>query len=141
MKQVSNTVYKSELAAHITKLSDMYFGVSQNKSQKVAHEFAKANRISVPSSWERNCKARYDWFKSFSSRHNLSSIIPEAKSIAQTTAFNSHVVNKLYDNLAFVREKHPFEPQVFTTVMKVVVTRCRHQEKCSQDEIKKKLEL
>ena len=95
----------------------MYFGVSSDKCQKVAYEFAKANGISVLSSWKRNCKAGYDWFKSFSSKHNFSFIISESTSIARATAFNCYVANKFYDNLTYVLrktsvlEKHPFKPQ------------------------------
>ena len=41
MKQVLNIVYEIELAAHITKLSDMYFGVSSDKCQKLLMNFQK----------------------------------------------------------------------------------------------------
>ena len=94
MKQMLNTVYETELAAHIIKLSDMYFSVSLDQCQKMAYEFATANATLILSSWERNCRAEYDWFKSFSSRNNLSFRILEATSIAGATAFNTYVVNK-----------------------------------------------
>lgn len=111
VKKVLNNTYEAELAAHVTKLADMYFGISADKFRKLAYEFAKANDITIPAAWERNRKAGIEWFRSFRNRHGLSVRIPEATSVARATAFNSRVVNKFYNNLASVLDEHAFEPQ------------------------------
>ena len=82
-----------------------------NKCQILAYEFATANCITVPTSWQENQKAGLDWFESFRSRHRLSIRIPKATSVARAAAFSNRVVNNFYDNLASVMDQHAFEPQ------------------------------
>ena len=80
------------------------------KCRVFAFEFAIANGLAVPTSWQENWKAGLHWCEYFRNRLKLSIRIPEATSIARSTAFNSRVVNSFYDNLASVMDQHAFEP-------------------------------
>ena len=112
-KRVLKGSHETELAAHIVKLSDMYFGISAEKCRKLAYEFAEKNGVAIPESWRDKEKAGLDWFRSFRMRHNLSLRTPEATSLARATAFNSTVVNKFFDNLSFAMDNQTpkFHPQ------------------------------
>ena len=78
---------------------------------QMEYQIAMTNNIKLPDSWVRNKKAGYDWYSRFTSRHKLSVIKPEAKSMARATAFNKHTVGQFYSNLRKAYEKHEFLPK------------------------------
>ena len=75
----------------------------------MAYQFAVANHITVPSSWEIQGKAGKDWLRLFMQRNELAIRKPEPTSIARATAFNIETTQTFFDNLAIVLDKHKFQ--------------------------------
>ena len=98
-----------ELASHLVKLSERFYGLSSSKVKRLAYQFAVANHITVPSSWEIQGKAGKDWLRLFMQRNELAIRKPEPTSIARATAFNKETTQTFFDNLAKVLDKHKFQ--------------------------------
>ena len=109
-KMILSSEMEKDLANHVKLLANMFHGLSVTKCRELAYEFAKHNEITMPSSWMKNEKAGWDWWLGFRSRHKLSIRSPEATSFARATAFNRPVVDKFYDNLATLMDRHAFQP-------------------------------
>ena len=56
---------EQQLSSHIVHLADMFFGLSVEKCKELAFQFAAANKLSVPHSWEISKKAGKQWWKGF----------------------------------------------------------------------------
>ena len=112
--KLKNMVFPIELEValsdHIKMLSRMFFGLSKEKTLKLAYNFARANMIETPKSWMQNEKAGDAFWQSFKARNRLSIRTPEATSIARASAFNRHNVTKFFNNLADVLSKDNFDP-------------------------------
>ena len=76
------------LARYAIECSRMFYGLTINELQRVAYQFAKANKRPCPSSWERDGCAGKDWALGFRSRRGLSLRTPENTSLARAAAFN-----------------------------------------------------
>ena len=75
----------------------------------LAYQYAVANHISVPLSWNLNESASRDWFTGFLKRNSSLSIRkPEATSQVRAAGLNRPVVQRLYDNLQSLMIKHHF---------------------------------
>ena len=107
---LSNQIFlpemEQQLSSHIVHLADMFFGLSVEKCKELSFQFAAANELSIPHSWEENRKAGKEWWKGFKERHQLSIRTLEATSIGRTSAINHHNVKEYFDNLGIVLDKH-----------------------------------
>lgn len=104
-KMVFTEHMESELAAHITALSDCFYGLTKDKALEVAYQYAIQNQRVVPPSWIQNKRAGNDWFRGFRDRHRLSIRSPEATSIARATGFNKQAVDFFFDKLAELMDR------------------------------------
>ena len=86
----------------------MHYGLIVSESRKLAFQFAVANKISVPESWNSNEIAGYEWFRAFVNRHKLSIRTPEPTNSARSTSFNRANVTCFFDNLEAVMKKFKF---------------------------------
>ena len=55
--QIFTLEMEQQLSSHIVHLADMFFGLSVKKCKEFAFQFAAANKLSVPHSWEISKKA------------------------------------------------------------------------------------
>lgn len=87
----------------------MHYGLSTTEVRKLPYNYAKANHIKYPESWNRNEKAGIDWLKFFLKRNkDLSLRKPQTTSLARSTAFNKTNVNLVFDKLEDVMKRHKF---------------------------------
>ena len=103
--QIFSPEMEQQISSHIVHLVNMFFGLSVEKCKELAFQFAAANKLSIPYSWEVNKKAGKEWWKGFKERHQLSIRTPEATSIGRASAFNHHNVKNILTILSkyFVR--------------------------------------
>lgn len=82
-------------------------GLTPSDTRKLAYSFAKSNNIKMPSRWEVNEEAGKDWFSSFLRRNSRLSIRkPETTSQARAAAVNHVIIDKYFDDLYDLYEKH-----------------------------------
>ncbi|XP_044762023.1 uncharacterized protein LOC123319221 [Coccinella septempunctata] len=108
-QQVFTKTEEDLLNKYILSCSKMHYGLSCSQVKKLAYEFAEANNIKYPASWNNNKMAGTDWLASFRKRHkNLSLRKPENTSAARSFGFNKTAVNDFFQNLENVYRKHNF---------------------------------
>lgn len=108
-QQVFTKTEEDLLNEYILSCSKMHYGLTCIQVRKLAYEFAKANDIKYPASWDNNKMAGADWLASFRKRHtNLSLRKPENTSAARSFGFNKTAVNDFFQNLENVYRKHNF---------------------------------
>lgn len=99
------------LADYLTTAAKLHYGLSKNGLQKLAYEFAIANKKTVPNSWIAGEKAGREWVRQFLNRHpTLSLRKPEATSLSRATAFNKKNVGDFFRNLKSVYDRFNFNP-------------------------------
>lgn len=84
----------------------LFYGLTPKECRTIAYECAKKNNIKIPKSWETNKMAGKDWLMAFRRRHNLTLRKPEPCSLARATSFNRHNVDKFYNNLEKLINRH-----------------------------------
>lgn len=90
----------------------LYFGLTTVDLRKLAYEFAVANNIKYPSSWNNTKQAGVDWCRDIMKRHPEISIrVPEATSLTRAMNFNKPNVNKFFENLKNLNERFNFPPE------------------------------
>lgn len=57
VKQILSAEQEEQLAKHIKLLDSKFYGLSKEKSQKLAYDYASLNNLKVPESWTRDEKA------------------------------------------------------------------------------------
>ncbi|KAG5882844.1 hypothetical protein JTB14_022355 [Gonioctena quinquepunctata] len=110
-KFTSNQVFTTEeetlLNKYITDCSKMHYGLTIVLVRKPAYEFAKANQLCYPLTWDLNRMAGKEWLDSFRRRNvNLSLRKPENTSAARSYGFNKTAVSDFYENLEKVLLKY-----------------------------------
>ena len=92
--------------------SSIYYGLTLLDLRKLAFEFADANRIPMPQSWENNKVAGEEWLVNFRERHEkeLSLRKPEATSLNRMQGFNKTNVTEFFVNLQHVMDEKKFTP-------------------------------
>lgn len=110
-KFTSNQVFSTDeevlLEKYIIKSSKRHYGLTIEQTRKMAYEFAKANQLRYPSSWDHNKMAGKEWLDSYRRRKpNLSLRKPENTSAARSFGFNKTAVNNFYENLEKVLTKY-----------------------------------
>ena len=106
-----------------------FFGLSVEKCKELAFQFAAANKLSIPHSWEVNKKAGKEWWKGFKERHQHSIRTPEATSIGRASAFNHHNVKEYFDNLGIVLDEHQLTPDRIFNLDETGVTTVQNPKK------------
>lgn len=107
-KPVLNDDQETELANHILKLSNRFYGLTTSKIKQLAFEYVVAKNIRHNFNVE-NKSCGKDWLCGFLARHpRISLRRPEATSINRVMACNRKDVNLFYDNLNLVFEKYKF---------------------------------
>ena len=108
---------------YVVHASKIYFGLSPQLFRKLAYEFAVANNIKHPTSWNVNKSAGADWFGAFIKRNkNLSIRKQEATSHSRATSFNRVNVSQFFDNLGSVLDQYHFQPYNIYNVDETGVT-------------------
>ncbi|CAK1586780.1 unnamed protein product [Parnassius mnemosyne] len=108
-RQILSKRHEDELGAYLVHMSKMYYGLTVVQLRKVAYQFAKANKMKYPSSWDHSQQAGRDWYRGFLERQQTLSLrTPEPTSLARATAFNKHTVAEFFGNLTAVFNKHEF---------------------------------
>ncbi|KAB0804091.1 hypothetical protein PPYR_01061 [Photinus pyralis] len=104
MKNSNNE--EQELAAHVIKLSKLFYGVSRDEIKKCAYEYAVKNNIKSPFNKEKKV-AGNDWLSGFLKRNpTLSLRKPEPTSVNRITAFNKEQVSLFFENLDKILTKY-----------------------------------
>lgn len=96
-RQILSKRHEDELEAYLVHMSKMYYGLTVVQLRKVAYQFAKANKMKYPSSWDHSQQAGRDWYRGFLERQQTLSLrTPEPTSLARATAFNKHTVAEFF---------------------------------------------
>ena len=72
--QVFTDLQEELLEQYVTKVSDIYYGLSPKKVRKQAYQYGKANSIKMPHNWSANESAGEDSFSTCLKRHKKLSI-------------------------------------------------------------------
>ena len=99
-----------ELSKYLHTAAEIYFGLSPMEVRVLAYQCAKRFDIAMPASWADNERARADWFTGFLKRHpDLSIRTAEATSFGRASAFNKVNVDRFFEKLGIVMDRHAFE--------------------------------
>ncbi|KAK2710067.1 hypothetical protein QYM36_013666 [Artemia franciscana] len=103
-------VFSSEMEeSYILLSSRMNYGLTKKRTKKLAWEFAKANTLKYPKSWDDNEAAGEDWYKGFMERHTRISLRrPESTSLHRNLGFNRAAVDTFYKHLEELQSKFHF---------------------------------
>lgn len=131
---VKRTVLTSEmelkLGDYLQVASKLNYGLTPRETRQLAYKFAVANKLRVPPSWDKKKEAGVDWFLGFMKRHtHLSIRKPQATSLARASAFNKATVNRFFDLLGEVLDRHKFEPKDIWNMDETGVTTCHDPQK------------
>jgi hypothetical protein len=111
VNQVFSEEEEKELVKYLQTATRMHYGPSQHDIMHLAHDYAVANRMKIPDSWQKNEAAGKQWCYNFMRRNNkLSLRKPEATSLSQATSFNRYNVPLFLKKLSGILEKHKFTP-------------------------------
>lgn len=99
---VFSKVEEVQLAAHVIKLSKLFYGVSRQEIKKCAYDYAEQKHLRCPFNMEKK-SAGDEWLYGFLKRNsNVALRKPEAMSINRVTAFNKDQVSLFFKNLELV---------------------------------------
>ncbi|KAJ3619091.1 hypothetical protein MTP99_005878 [Tenebrio molitor] len=113
---VFSKVEEKQLAAHVLKISKLFYGVSRLEIKKCAYDYAEKNNLRCPFNNEKK-SAGDDWLCGFL-RRNPSVVLrkPEPTSINRITAFNKEQVSLFFKNLYHILTKYKCkECRIFNT--------------------------
>lgn len=102
---------EQELYEYLIQATEIHYGQSNLAARTLACAYALRNSIKVPKSWIKNNVAGKDWLFVFMKRHNLSFGVPEGTSLSRATSFTKPTVNKFFDTLLDLLNKHSFGPE------------------------------
>ncbi|GFO19550.1 transposase [Plakobranchus ocellatus] len=100
------------LLNYVLEASSIYYGLTVLDLRKLAFDFADANKIPMPHSWESNKIAGEEWMVKFRERHEeeLSLRKPEATLLNRMQGFNKTNVNEFIMNLQHAMDDKKFTP-------------------------------
>ncbi|XP_063231073.1 uncharacterized protein LOC134535762 isoform X2 [Bacillus rossius redtenbacheri] len=110
-------------AIYLKKASQLHHGLGTVNCRILAFEYAVRNKKTYPKKWDQNKIAGYDWFRGFMKRNReLSVRLPEATSIARSSAFNRTTVEEFNKNLEKILLRENFGPQDIWNIDETGVT-------------------
>lgn len=123
VSQVFTREEETLLASYLKKASQLHHGLGTINCRLLAYEFAVRNQKKHPEQWDRNKIAGCDWFRGFMKRnHELSIRLPEATSIARSSAFNRTTVDEFNKNLEKILQRENFGPHDIWNIDETGVT-------------------
>ncbi|XP_065557820.1 uncharacterized protein LOC136025761 [Artemia franciscana] len=109
VKKVFSSEMEDSLESYFLLSSRMNYGLTKKRTKKLAWEFAKANTLKYPKSWDGNEAAGEDWYKGFMERHTRISLRrPESTSLHRNLGFNRAAVDTFYKHLEELQSKFHF---------------------------------
>lgn len=110
--QVFSTCEERALADYAKICVKMNYGVSTKSYRKLAFQYALANNIKVPATWEVKQEASKDWLRGMMKRNpDLTLRKPEALSLSRATSFTRSNVEKFFKNLEEILNHKGIPPQ------------------------------
>lgn len=106
---VFNEEQDRQLADHIKKLDDYFYGLCFKDLRRLAYEFAERNKLQHPFNEETKLAGK-EWALNFLKRHKLSLRTPSRTSLARIMGFNKAQVDVFFKNLEELIAKHKFPP-------------------------------
>lgn len=107
-KPIFTKQQEHELADHIVKLGNLFYGVTPRELRRIAFDFAEANHLTHKFNRETKLAGK-DWLSSFLKRNpQLSLRQPEGTSINRISSFNAEAVGIFFKNLEEVLSKYQF---------------------------------
>lgn len=102
------------LVKHITKLANIFYGITPLELRRLSYKFAVKNNIKHTFDHEKKL-AGEDWLKLFLRRNSTISLRkPEGTSLNRVSAFNKIEVETFFENVTKVLEKYKFpESRIF----------------------------
>nr|CAI5826562.1 unnamed protein product [Callosobruchus analis] len=100
VKKVFNEEQEKMLVVYIKDAANLQFGLTLKDVKVLAYQFAKANQMKYPTSWDSAQMAGEYWLRLFRKRYKeeLSLRKPEATSLARSSAFNKYSVELTFNN-------------------------------------------
>ncbi|KAK2716047.1 hypothetical protein QYM36_010577 [Artemia franciscana] len=109
VKKVFSSEMEDSLESYILLSSRMNYRLTKKQTKKLAWEFAKANTLKYPKSWDDNEAAGEDWYKGFMERHTRISLRRlESTSLHCNLGFNRAAVDTFYKHLEELQSKFHF---------------------------------
>lgn len=101
VKKVFSTKDEFILAEYLKQCDSMNFELNGIGMRKMAFQFAKINKITMPPSWKIHKMAGSEWLRLFLKRQHLNiKKLPKINLTSQKmTPFNNRNIKKFYDNL------------------------------------------
>uniref|UniRef100_T1I899 Uncharacterized protein n=2 Tax=Rhodnius prolixus TaxID=13249 RepID=T1I899_RHOPR len=123
-KQVFTTEQETMLENYLVKSSEMFYGLTNEQTRKVAYQYAVAVKSgNIPETWHTDEIAGREWLVGFMSRHKkLTLRKPESTSLGRAACFNQANLDAFYNNLREVYQQHSFLPQDIWNVDETGVT-------------------
>ncbi|KAJ4425557.1 hypothetical protein ANN_27752 [Periplaneta americana] len=122
-RQIFMQFEETELVEYILQASDIYFRLSPKEVRMLAYQVAVANSKEMLKSWEENKVAGADWLSAFIKRHPVLSIrSPQATSLSRAGSFNRTNVDKFFNNLDTVMQRHKLQVHEIWNMDKTGVT-------------------
>lgn len=113
-KMGTRTVFTAEqeedICNHLLQLSKMFYGLTPVQLRRAVYTYAEKLSVHNKFNGEKR-EAGKDWMYGFMSRHpQLSFRKPEPTSINRIMGFNKIEINRFFDNLENLFQKHSFPP-------------------------------
>lgn len=109
-KTVFTEKQEKELASHLLRLANLFYGVTLIELRRIAYEFAEKNKLKNSFNQETKLAGK-DWAQGFLRRNpNLSLRKPEPTSVSRILAFNKAEVDRFFNNLMEVTDRYKFTP-------------------------------
>lgn len=104
--QTLNDAFEAELVKYVKDMESRYFGITCTELRKIAYQLAERNNVIHQFNREKETAGK-KWLRNFLSRNpSISLRQPEATSYARATGFNRPAVQKFFNLLQEIIDKH-----------------------------------
>ncbi|XP_038153786.1 uncharacterized protein LOC119791640 [Cyprinodon tularosa] len=122
-RRVFTNEQEEKVGLYLKEAADLYFGLCPKQVRRFAYQLAIHYGCKFPEQWREKAMAGEDWFSGFMKRNNgLSIRRPHVSSLSRASSFHQANVDKFFDNLSKVLEKHGFAPQDIWNVDELGIT-------------------